>query len=75
MNNAAISSKSNRNKKKKAQKRRKGLRMKLSGSDLVRDMEVFSSTMNAGEMKEYHAAIAKASLERAGRGRRSTLER
>lgn len=38
VNNAAISGKTNKNKKKKAQKKQKELRMKLPGSDLVRDM-------------------------------------
>lgn len=73
VDNASITSRTQRNRKKKVQKKQKELRVKLSGSDLVRGAEVFSSTLGADEMREFHAAVAEASLARTGRQGRSAI--
>lgn len=68
-----MSSKAKRNRKKNEQKKRKKeLRTKMSGPG-VDGMEVISNTMNADEMKEFHAAVAGMSLEEL-RGRLSATE-
>ena len=67
------SCKAKRNRKKNEQKnRKKELRMNMSGPG-VDGMGVISNTMNANEMKEFHAAVAGMSLEGL-RGRRSATE-